>query len=174
MQLSKIDIKKIGIKEISVLQEIAIKTFKDTFSEVNSAADMRAYLEESFNTASLALELNNPDSEFFFAVEGKEIMGYLKINFGNAQNELKEENSLEVERIYVLEQFQRKQIGQLMFNKALEIAQNKKVDFVWLGVWEHNTKAMNFYQKNGFEVFDKHSFFFGSDEQTDIMMRLFL
>jgi ribosomal protein S18 acetylase RimI-like enzyme len=54
----------------------------------------------------------------------------------------------------------------------MQVARHKNVDFVWLGVWEENTRAINFYQKNGFVAFDKHIFKLGSDEQTDIMMRL--
>jgi ribosomal protein S18 acetylase RimI-like enzyme len=53
----------------------------------------------------------------------------------------------------------------------LEIAKLKKSDFVWLGVWEHNKKAIGFYRKNGFEVFDHHVFVLGNDHQTDLLMK---
>ena len=39
-------------------------------------------------------------------------------------------------------------------------------------VWEENLRAIRFYEKNGFKTFDKHVFRLGSDEQTDIMMKL--
>lgn len=59
-----------------------------------------------------------------------------------------------------------------MFDKALSIAKQTHFKFIWLGVWEHNQKAINFYKKNGFVEFDKHIFKLGNDLQTDIMMRL--
>ena len=99
-------------------------------------------------------------------------MGYLKLNFGDSQTELKDQKALEIERIYVLKEFHGKKVGQLLFEKALKIAEEKKVDYVWLGVWEENLRAINFYKKNGFEEFDKHIFKLGNDEQTDIMMKL--
>ena len=52
------------------------------------------------------------------------------------------------------------------------MAKDKKSDYVWLGVWEENPRAISFYKKNGFEEFDKHIFKLGNDEQTDIMMKL--
>jgi ribosomal protein S18 acetylase RimI-like enzyme len=51
-------------------------------------------------------------------------------------------------------------------------AKKTNADYIWLGVWEENTKAINFYTKNGFAGFDKHIFKLGDDEQTDIMMKL--
>jgi len=59
----------------------------------------------------------------------------------------------------------------LLFQKALDIAAQKEVDFVWLGVWENNAKAIRFYRKNGFVIFDKHVFMLGNDKQTDLMMK---
>ena len=53
----------------------------------------------------------------------------------------------------------------------MQLAKDKQVDYVWLGVWEKNPRAIRFYQKNGFVEFDQHIFKLGSDEQTDIMMK---
>jgi ribosomal protein S18 acetylase RimI-like enzyme len=85
---------------------------------------------------------------------------------------LKTDNTLELERIYVLNEFHGKKVGQILFNKALQIAEQRKVDYLWLGVWEENHKALKFYMKNGFTAFNKHVFRLGDDVQTDIMMKL--
>jgi len=87
---------------------------------------------------------------------------------------LKDNNALEIERIYVLKEYHGKEIGQLLYNKAIEVARDKKASYLWLCVWENNERAISFYKKNGFTAFDKHIFTLGDDEQTDIMMRLFL
>ena len=98
----------------------------------------------------------------------------LKINVGSAQTELKDDKALEIERIYVISKFQGKKIGQLLYDYALDLAMQGKYDYIWLGVWEENQKAIKFYTKNGFVEFDKHVFRLGNDEQTDIMMKLSL
>jgi ribosomal protein S18 acetylase RimI-like enzyme len=133
---------------------------------------MKKYLEEGFSDEKLTTELNNPDSEFYFAFQENEVIGYLKINHGQSQTELKDETAMEIERIYVLKDFHGKNIGQLLFEKAIELATQKNANYIWLGVWEENPRAINFYKKNGFVEFDKHIFVLGDDEQTDIMMRL--
>ena len=75
---------------------------------------------------------------------------------------------MEIKRFYVLKEFQGKGVGKILLDKALEIALQSKVDFIWLAVWEENPKAIKFYQKNGFLEFNKHIFKLGDDEQKNI------
>jgi ribosomal protein S18 acetylase RimI-like enzyme len=104
-------------------------------------------------------------------MDGK-IIGYLKINFGLAQTDFKEDDSIEIERIYVLSEFHGKEVGKKLLDKALEISKEKKAKTLWLGVWEKNYKAIRFYLKNGFVEFGNHPFILGDDIQTDILMKL--
>jgi diamine N-acetyltransferase len=170
--LETIKIEKVSLKEIDQLQKIGRETFQETFSESNSEENMKNYLEEGFSNEKLATELSDQNSEFFFATVDEEVIGYLKINFGTSQTELKDSKALEIERIYVSKDFHGKNVGQLLYDKAMQIANQKNVDYVWLGVWEENPRAISFYKKNGFVEFDKHIFKLGDDEQTDIMMKL--
>lgn len=169
-----IEIKKATIKDLVQLQEIGRQTFYETFSSYNSAEDMKTYLSEGFSIDKLTTELNDKNASFYFAILDHDIIGYLKLNFGASQTELKDQKALEIERIYVLNQFHGKKVGQILYDKAIEVARQKNVDYVWLGVWEKNQRAISFYQKNGFIPFDTHIFKLGNDEQTDIMMKLTL
>ncbi len=167
-----LEIRKAGLADIAELQKTGRQTFIETFAHLNTEEDMQKYLEESFSEEKLSSELRTKNSEFYLAILDKRTIAYLKINLGQAQNELKEYNALEIERIYVLSEFQGKRVGQALYEKAITIARENKTDFVWLGVWEKNQKALKFYRKNGFAEFDRHIFKLGNDEQTDIMMKL--
>ena len=167
-------IRKINILDLLQLQKIGISTFSETFAEHNTKEDLEKYLKESFAADKLIAELENPDAAFYFAELDDTVIGYLKINFSDAQTELKDNKSVEIERIYVLQAYHGKKIGQLLFNKAIEIAKEHQAHYVWLGVWEENHRALQFYKKNGFVQFDTHIFKLGNDEQTDIMMKLAL
>ena len=102
--------------------------------------DMKAYLAKAFSMKNLKKELHNSNSEFYFAESEKEIAGYLKINFGEAQTEIRDEKGMEIERIYVLKEYQGQRVGQKLFDKALNIAREKKLHYLWLGVWEKNLR----------------------------------
>ena len=170
--MNSTEIIAVTLNDLAVLQKIGIETFYESFSSVNTEENMTQYLAAAYSTDKLTDELNNPNSSFYFAVVNDKIIGYLKINFGDSQTELKQDNALEIERIYVFKEYHGKHVGQLLFEKAMEIAFEKKADYVWLGVWEENPRAISFYKKNGFVEFDKHIFKLGDDAQTDIMMKL--
>ena len=172
--MTKIQIQKVSPDDIDHLQKIGRQTFYETFSAGNTEENMTKYLDEGFSSEKLTAELNDKNSEFYFATLEKNVIGYLKLNFGHSQTEIKDDKAVEIERIYVLKDFHGKSVGQLLYDKAIEVAKQKNSDFVWLGVWEENPRAINFYKKNGFVEFDKHIFKLGNDEQTDIMMKLIL
>jgi ribosomal protein S18 acetylase RimI-like enzyme len=172
--MNTFELKKITLVELVQLQEIGRKTFLETFSSYNTEENMKTYLKKGFSIDKLSNELENLHSEFYFATQNEVVIGYLKINFGPAQTEIQDNKSLEIERIYVLQEFHGQKIGQLLFEKAIAIAKNNHCEYVWLGVWEENHRALQFYTKNGFVTFDKHVFVFGNEEQTDIMMKLLL
>ncbi|MBM7602451.1 ribosomal protein S18 acetylase RimI-like enzyme [Metabacillus crassostreae] len=152
------------------LQEISIKTFNDTFKDQNSTVNMTAYIQKAFNLKQLERELANPSSQFFFANFTNEVAGYLKVNMNDAQSEEMGEESLEIERIYIKNKFQKYGLGKSLLNKAMEIAMEHYKNKVWLGVWEKNENAIAFYEKMGFVHTSVHSFYMGDEKQTDFIM----
>ena len=172
--MENITIPGVTLNDIEQLQIIGRETFSETFSSSNTKENIAKYLEDGFSIEKLTEELNNEHSEFYFAVIDDKVVGYLKLNFGSSQSEIQDSISLEIERIYVLQQYHGKKVGQVLYEKAMQVAEDKKVNYVWLGVWEENPRAIRFYQKNGFVEFDKHIFRLGDDEQTDLMMKRFL
>ena len=170
--MENIDLTKVTLNDIDQLQKIGKQTFHETFSASNTEENMKKYLNEGFTTEKLTAELNDKNSEFFFAKHNNTVIGYLKLNFGQSQTELKDDKALEIERIYVSKEFHGKKVGQLLYEKAIQTAKQTNANYVWLGVWEENQRAIHFYKKNGFVEFDKHIFKLGDDEQTDIMMKL--
>ncbi len=170
--METIRIRKATINDCESLLEIGKITFSETFASTNSEGNMKDYLAKNFSKANLTLEINNPLSEFYLAFLEERVIGFLKVNFGKAQTEIQDEKGIELERIYVLNEFHGKKIGQLLLDKALQIARNNESQYLWLGVWENNFKALKFYEKNWFYVFDKHIFTLGTDEQTDLLMKI--
>lgn len=169
--MNEIQIRAVAPDEAEILQKIGKETFTDTFTPHNSEANMRDYLDTSFTIPKLTGELGQPHSRFYFAMDGNEVVGYLKVNFAAAQTELRTEDSLEIERIYVLKAYQGRKVGQLLYEQAIAVAKAHNLDYIWLGVWEKNERALGFYTKNGFAPFGQHVFRLGDDEQTDVMMK---
>jgi ribosomal protein S18 acetylase RimI-like enzyme len=158
--------------DLATLQAIGRKTFVETFADSNSEENLAAYLEEGFSEDTLRAELRNENSQFYFALQKEDVIGYLKVNWGDAQSEKQDPKALEIERIYVLQQYHGTQVGALLYQQALAIANARKAPYIWLGVWEENPRAIRFYQKQGFVEFGEHIFQLGDDAQRDVLMRL--
>ena len=172
--MKEIKIKRISTVEMYELQKIGRQTFIETFAALNTEENMNHYLEKSFSSENILSELQNPDSEFYFAELNSQIIGYLKLNLGNSQTENMGSGTLEIERIYVLENHHGKNVGLSLMKRAFEVARKKNAKYIWLSVWEKNTREIKFYEKMGFSAFDKHVFQLGDDKQIDIMMKMIL
>ena len=170
----KFDVQLVQKADLLALQEISRQTFFDTFGAVNSDEDMNRYFEVNLSLNQLTEELNNPSTSFFFAKSNNEILAYLKLNEAKAQTEKREVPSIEIERIYVRKEYQNRGVGQFLLDFSFQLTKDKKMKLIWLGVWEHNVSAIRFYERNQFQLFGKHSFILGSDEQTDLLMELHL
>ena len=164
-------ITSLTVSDVSILRGIARDTFIETFSEANKAEDMDLYLAERFSEDQLARELSNPESFFYVAEVNGHVVGYLKLNTAHAQTEPQAADALEIERIYVLSNYHGNGVGQALYHHAMSVAEDRKASYVWLGVWEHNHRALRFYEKNGFTAFGTHIFQLGNDQQTDILMQ---
>ncbi|MEK4432801.1 GNAT family N-acetyltransferase [Paenibacillus sp. FSL M7-0802] len=161
---------KCSREDLQILQEISIETFNDTFKDQNSPENMKAYMERAFNFKQLEEELSNVSSEIFFIYFNEEPAGYLKVNMNDAQSEKLGDESLEIERIYIKNKFQKHGLGKYLLNKAMEIAMEHNKKKIWLGVWEKNENAIAFYKKMGFVQTGAHSFYMGDEEQIDFIM----
>jgi diamine N-acetyltransferase len=165
-----INIKKCTREDLRKLQEISYETFNETFKHQNSPENMNAYLEKAFNLKQLEEELSNIYSQFFFVYFNNEVAGYLKVNTNDAQSEEMGEESLEMERIYIKNRFQKNGLGKYLLNKAMEVAVERNKKKIWLGVWEKNENAIAFYKNMGFVQIGAHSFYMGDEEQMDFIM----
>jgi ribosomal protein S18 acetylase RimI-like enzyme len=168
----EVRIREVLFTEVELLQQITRDTFIKAFGHLNKASDMQLYMDKAFALQQIQLEFDDPNSYHFFVENQTEVMGFIKLNLGPAQSEMPFNNAMEIQRIYVIAKFQGVRIGEQLLKFTINFAKQMKMDKVWLGVWDKNTRAISFYEKNGFVAFSKHEFMVGTDQQFDIMMQL--
>ena len=157
--------------DLSLLREIGVQTFSDSFREENAASNIEAYLESSFNSDQIRKELREEGTRFFLAFDDHTIAGYAKVRNNMPQSVGVSKNSIELQRIYVVKNYIGKGVGAKLMQTCLEFGTKNGFDDIWLGVWERNEKAMQFYFRWGFEKFGEQKFQLGEDAQTDCLMK---
>ena len=167
-----VNIRKCTFSDLDDLLEIAAQTFDDTFRAMNTPANFENYMRQAFTREKFSTELAHPHSAFYFIFSGGLLAGYIKLNVLDAQSDLQDPDSLEIERIYVKKEFQGRGLGKELLEFALDIARQSGKQYAWLGVWEKNEKAIGFYQGLGFEQAGTHGFILGDDHQTDKIMKI--
>ena len=170
--MEKLGFTRCNEDHLKELVEMGRSTFETAFADMNNPEDFQIYLDEAFHENEILKQLKNRNSEFYFVSFGKNNIGYFKLNSEDSQTEAMGNNAIELERIYVIREFQGRGFGKEILEKVIEMGKNKMKHFLWLGVWQKNLKAIEFYKTHGFKIFDSHPYWVGKDKQTDWLMRL--
>lgn len=166
-----ISVKEAKFTDAELISRLATETFYETYNWYNTAEDMRDYTEKYFNAKQTEKEIGEQGTFFFLAYANEEAIGYVKLRSSENPDELKGKTHIEIERIYVKQSFQKHKVGYALINKCIELARQKNLDILWLGVWEQNPRAIAFYERVGFKVFGNHIFTLGKDPQNDYLMK---
>jgi len=163
-------IRRGDINDVALLQQIGRKTFDDTFGNTCTKEDMRGVLDLFFNSAQVALELQDESDNFFFFEQDGIAKGYLRINAKHAcpLESFQNRKNIELVRLYVLKEFHGAGVANELMNFALDFARKNGFDLMYLSVWEYNFRARGFYEKHGFaNTGIENDFPLGSTPQTD-------
>lgn len=155
--------------DAKLLSDLSAVTFFDTFYGTCTDEDMQGFIEQYFNEKQVNKELQNPNDFYFIAFIDGIAVGYIRMKEDESEvAEIKNHKGIELKRIYVLKEYLSQKIGAELMTFALNLAAEKGYELLWLGVWEHNQRAKEFYKKFGFEDTGfKHPFPIGNTPQTD-------
>jgi diamine N-acetyltransferase len=168
------NIRHANVKDAALLSELGAKTFYDTFARDNTLENIKQHLENSFSPQIQFNELSQPNIIFLIAEDGETAIGYAQLILDGTEEYIKGGKPLEIRRIYASQGYIGKGVGKELMKASLTEAQQRGCDCVWLGVWEKNPRAIEFYKKWGFVEVGTHVFTVGDDPQTDFIMELML
>jgi ribosomal protein S18 acetylase RimI-like enzyme len=170
MTESDIAVRTAGPADASDIAELGAKTFFATYASHNTPEDIDAYIAVAFSTERILGELEDPDSAFLLVVRDDTNIGFAKLQSSQAPDCVSGSNPIELERIYVDANNQGGGVGSLLMEAVLDYARSEGRGSIWLGVWEKNTAACEFYERQGFSPVGSKNFTVGSDRQNDVVM----
>ncbi len=160
--------------DAEMLSELGARTFFDTFAKDNTPENMAVHLKKSFAPEIQLAELSDPDNIFLIVEDDGKPVGYAQLTLVSQEEFLTGTNPLEIRRIYASQEYLGKGVGKELMQAAIREAKQRGCDSVWLGVWEKNPRAIEFYKKWGFKEVGTHIFSVGDDPQRDFVMELTL
>jgi len=154
--------------DADALAALGTRTFQETFSKDNTAEDMALYLAEHFGGELQRAELLDRTVDFLLLEARGLPAGYVKLRRGAASNRARW--PLEICRFYLDRQWHGSGAALELMEAVHALAVRDGHDELWLAVWEHNARAIRFYQKHGFARVGEQLFRLGADVQTDWLM----
>lgn len=170
MSTAELFIRRASRDDSEILAELGIRTFRDTFGSDNTLEDMEAYLASAFTPAQIASELADPATTFLLAYAAEKPIGYATLKTGKVPECVHGLKPFELVRLYVEEGVTGKGYGAALMTSCIEEARQSGYETLWLGVWERNERAQNFYRKWGFSQVGSKEFIVGKDVQKDLIM----
>lgn len=162
-------ITKATINDCTLLTALSTTTFRAAFASYNAPSDMDAYLETAMNQVVILGELADKNNTFFLLWDAGNLAGYAKMRVDSTPPDLAITTAIELERIYLLPEYIGMGAGYELIRHCIDYAFSANCTHMWLGVWEHNKTAIEFYKRLGFEQFGSHIFRLGTDDQTDLL-----
>jgi GNAT superfamily N-acetyltransferase len=155
-----------------MLSELGARTFYDTFAKDNTPENIASYIKESFPQEIQFNELSEPKHIFLIAESEGIPIGYAQLILNSKDESIKGTRPLEIRRIYASQDYLGKGVGKELMQATIREARQRNCDCIWLGVWEKNQRAIDFYKKWGFREVGTHLFSVGDDPQNDFVMEL--
>lgn len=156
------------------LRDLSEQTFFDTYATFNTPENMQQHIASHFDLKRIQQELEDEHVQYLLVKQGEKIIGFVKLIKNRPIDGIEKAKAFEIERFYILKTYQGQNLGVQLMNACFDWGKKAGFDAVWLGVWEHNPKAIQFYEKMGFRRFGKHTFTLGNEIQHDFLMKQFL
>ena len=152
------------------LARFAARTFEDTFAYSTAPANMAVFLAQTYGEAQQRAELEDRATTTLIAEADGRIIGYAQVRWAEAPECVTGEDVVELRRFYVDRPFHGRGIAGPLMDAAEGEARGQGGRRLWLGVFQHNERAIAFYTRRGFARAGEQVFRLGEDEQSDFIM----
>ena len=141
-------------------------------SDAASLARVRASIDpEDHTSASASFERLLAENNGLVYVADSEdvVIGYVALQ-QITHSAVQARSPLQLWQLYVIPAFQGSGVAAQLIDAALAHARGRKHDVIWLGVSEHNDRAIAFYRKHGFESLGIHLVGTADHAHQDLLM----
>jgi ribosomal protein S18 acetylase RimI-like enzyme len=143
-------LKKADSDDIQLVESLGRETYRQHFAHIWSESGLVSYLESHFSKAALAAQFKTPYLRYYIPYVNDVAAGIFKVKISSQIPAAPFDRGLELEKIYLLQQFTGKGIGREIIQESEELARNEGQRFLWLDVLKSNERAKKLYENIGF------------------------
>lgn len=150
-------------------------TFRETFADSHPVDALERHVADAFPDVLLHKELSGVAGDVVFVVEaGGELLAYALLTREPAPVAMPGHHPLQISRFYIASAWHGKGVAAPLMHAALDEARRLGADVAWLGVWEHNMRALRFYDRQGFVHVGETVYKFDGVPERDLLLAVTL
>lgn len=162
-----------NVSHAAAISIIGKKSFSMSFEPLfNRKEDLSEYLEYTYNHKKLVSGIRKENNIYFMALIDGEPAGFAKVKKHSLNPEINWFVQSELQKIYVLPEYHGSGAGTALMQSVIHLAKEMQPDYLWLDTYVGNTKAVSFYEKNGFKKHARYSFIIGTQSFQYHLMAL--
>lgn len=161
-----IEIKQAGIKDLNMISKLAYDIWPSAYGSILGKDQLEYMLNMIYSISSLEHQFNILKHNFILVFDNEVPVGFA--SFSSHEDSA----IFHLNKIYVLPDQQKKNIGKIMLQYVIEEIKIKGAASLQLNV-NRNNKALHFYEKQGFKIIREEDIDIGSGYfMNDYIMEL--
>ena len=173
MSLAALHIRTPRPAELPAVAALGRDAFLAAFAPHYDSADFDRYVAEAYCPEAFEALAADPQRSLYLAEVAGEMAGYAVLKRSAVPPQLAPARLIGLDRLYILPAWYGQGVAAALMDTCLTTAQAEGWEGMWLGVWEHNYRAMAFYRKYGFDIRGTHPFQMGDLVEADYVMYRF-
>jgi ribosomal protein S18 acetylase RimI-like enzyme len=155
----------------ATLSAFAERLFRETYSADYAASDIDDYVARSFSVERQAAELAERGGRVFVIEDPQDgMLGFAHLRESPPPPALAGSHAVEIARFYVDRRWHGLGIARVLMAACVAEARSRSAEALWLLVYQHNGRAVAFYEKSGFTRAGTQPFRLGSRVDQDWVM----
>lgn len=159
--------------DAELLSPFARRVFNDTFAADNDPVALGAYMDGAFNVPRQREELNNPSCTVLLAHADDVLAAWALLRDDLAapdDSDIPGVRPLHLNRFYVDHVWHGRGVARALMTAVQGSTRARGHDALWLTTWERNTRAIRFYEREGFAIVGTTWFQLGDELQRDYVL----
>ena len=140
-----------SVADAQTVAALAIQVFLDTYATEGVRPDLANEAFSEYGCSIFAQRLAEKGRVFYLAEHGSGLVGFAEVLRNQQPSPVIGVGGSELVRLYVQPQAQGLGIGRALLKCAEQCSQEAGTAGVWLSAWEHNLKALAFYQRQNYK-----------------------
>ncbi|HSW04968.1 GNAT family N-acetyltransferase [Aquabacterium sp.] len=156
--------------DVPALVALAKDTFRDTYRHLDTAEDIEDHVTRNFTPAAFLALLEDSRTSLLLAALDVRLVGYAQVAQSPAPPCVSGPAPIELCRLYLRQDVIGQGLGAALMEAVHAEARRREGQTLWLGVYDRNERARDFYRRWGFVDVGTKDFYFGGRTYADPVM----